>query len=68
MDLDRKDSKYWKLGMFYFNPQDKETFVPKRTGFGVTMNFAKSIPLLVFIGAIVLLSVGIIISFIVKCI
>lgn len=31
---------YWKWGIFYFNPDDPALFVPKRHGFGYTLNFA----------------------------
>jgi uncharacterized membrane protein len=30
----------WKLGMFYFNPDDPALFVEKRVGIGYTINFA----------------------------
>jgi uncharacterized membrane protein len=30
----------WKLGMFYFNPDDPALFVEKRIGIGYTVNFA----------------------------
>lgn len=32
---------YYKLGIFYFNPKDSRVFVPKRFGWGWTLNFAK---------------------------
>jgi len=31
---------HWRLGIFYFNSQDRRLFVPKRRGFGWTLNFA----------------------------
>lgn len=31
----------WKLGLFYFNPDDAALFVEKRIGFGYTLNFAR---------------------------
>lgn len=31
----------WKLGMFYFNPQDPAIFVEKRMGYGWTINHAR---------------------------
>ena len=30
----------WKLGVFYFNPEDSSLLVPKRSGLGYTLNFA----------------------------
>ena len=32
--------KHWKLGVFYWNPADPSTIVPKRFGTGYTFNFA----------------------------
>lgn len=40
-DHDDTDSSNWKLGMLYFNPDDKKIFVPKRYGIGWTVNFAR---------------------------
>jgi uncharacterized membrane protein len=34
------DGTCWKLGMFYFNPDDSALFVEKRIGIGYTINFA----------------------------
>jgi len=45
----------WKLGIFYFNPEDKRFLVPKRFGIGWTFNFGKwysYAAILVLIGAI----------------
>ncbi len=33
--------KHWKLKVFYFNRDDSRVFVPKRFGYGWTLNFAK---------------------------
>ena len=35
------ESEGWKLGVFYYNPDDKRMFLPKRTGLGMTINFAR---------------------------
>lgn len=32
---------YWKLGIFYWNPDDSNLFLPKRFGVGWTVNFAR---------------------------
>ena len=32
--------KYWKLGMFYFNPNDRHIMVENRTAMGTTVNLA----------------------------
>jgi uncharacterized membrane protein len=44
------DTNNWKLGIFYYNTEDKRLFVPKRNpAFGLTLNFAnpKSVLLLI---------------------
>jgi uncharacterized membrane protein len=38
-EIDRKDDQCWKLGLFYYNPQDPAMFVEKRFGIGWTINF-----------------------------
>jgi uncharacterized membrane protein len=36
-----RDNKYWKWGVFYYNPEDKRIFPPKRNPrMGWTVNFA----------------------------
>jgi uncharacterized membrane protein len=47
MSIDRADKKYWKLGVFYFNNEDKALFVPKRFGIGTTFNFAHPISFII---------------------
>lgn len=45
------DMKYWKFGLFYYNPNNPDLFVEKRVGIGQTFNFAhrKAYYLLFFI-------------------
>ncbi len=43
------DSNNWKLGFVYYNKADKRLFLPKRAGFGYTLNFANRITYLYFI-------------------
>jgi hypothetical protein len=38
---DRTPDRYWKLGVFYFNPDDSAIVVEKRFGLGYSMNFAR---------------------------
>ena len=38
---DRTPDAYWKLGIFYFNPDDSAIFVEKRFGLGYSLNFAR---------------------------
>lgn len=35
------DGRFWKAGLFYFNPEDSALMVPKRQGFGYTLNFGR---------------------------
>lgn len=35
----RNDERYWLGGLFYYNPDDPNPLVPKRFGFGWTVNF-----------------------------
>lgn len=38
--FDRRDSRYWFAGVFYYNPDDPDAIVPKRFGLGWTINVA----------------------------
>jgi uncharacterized membrane protein len=51
---DRTLDRYWKLGIFYFNPDDSAIFVEKRFGLGYSLNFAR--PTTWFIMALLLLA------------
>ncbi len=47
----QKEKSPWKIGIFYFNPQDKRIFPPKRfPGIGWTINFGYWPSILVFVG------------------
>lgn len=39
--INRDDDKHWKLGLFYYNPDDPAIFVEKRFGIGWTVNLAR---------------------------
>ncbi len=39
-EAERLDPSNWYLGVFYYNPDDPNAFVPKRFGLGWTINFA----------------------------
>ncbi len=44
-----KDPNNWKLGIFYFNKEDKRIFPPKKfKSFGWTVNFANPLSIGVF--------------------
>ena len=58
-----KNNANYTLGVFYYNPNDPRVSVPKRWGYGSTLNFARAgsylilaIPFL--IGAAIVASVG----------
>lgn len=45
-----QDPDNWKLGIFYFNKEDKRVFPPKRKAqFGWTVNFANPLSVLAII-------------------
>nr|WP_026770965.1 DUF5808 domain-containing protein [Sediminibacillus terrae] len=56
--IDRDDDRHWKLGQFYFNPEDPALFLEKRFGVGWTINFARPLAWTVLI-VIILLAVAI---------
>lgn len=43
------ESECWKMGVFYYNPDDKRIFLPKRTGLGFTLNFAQPLSIILTI-------------------
>lgn len=46
----RKDPNNWKMGMFYYNKEDKRIFPPKRIAWmGFTVNFANRNSVLFFV-------------------
>ncbi|MDR2715844.1 MAG: DUF5808 domain-containing protein, partial [Coriobacteriaceae bacterium] len=40
-NLPADDDRYWKLGVFYYNPDDPSLFLLERFGIGWTVNFAR---------------------------
>ena len=42
------DSRHWKLGVFYYNPDDPSESVERRNGIGSTINFASKVGRLIF--------------------
>jgi len=43
------DNVYWKLGLFYYNPEDPSLFIPKRMGIGWTLNFGHPVSFILLI-------------------
>ncbi|HEX2868518.1 MAG TPA: DUF5808 domain-containing protein [Ignavibacteriales bacterium] len=49
------EAKSWYLWGFYFNPKDSRMFLPKRSGLGITINFANPWAVAILIVLIVLI-------------
>ena len=60
-ELLQDDDEHWKLGVFYFNPDDASAFLPERFGIGWTMNFARPVAWAVLLGGAVL-TVGFVVA------
>jgi uncharacterized membrane protein len=54
------EPKNWKWGIFYFNPDDPRSMVPKSVGIGWTFNFAHPISKIVFGGLLCLVIICVI--------
>lgn len=53
-----EDNSLWKLGgTIYFNPNDPSIFVPKRAGFGTTINFGNKIAVIIFVIFIIVITI-----------
>jgi len=49
-----KDPNNWKLGIFYYNPEDKRILPPKKTAWmGWTVNFANLKSVVLFLGILI---------------
>jgi uncharacterized membrane protein len=57
------ESECWKWGGFYYNPQDKRIFLPKRSGLGLTLNFAHPISTVIMILVVVIIIISAVYSF-----
>ncbi|MEG0152060.1 MAG: hypothetical protein RR744_02605 [Cellulosilyticaceae bacterium] len=56
--VNRDDDIFYKMGMFYYNPNDPSNIVPKRVGAGVDFNYGKvgiRIGSFIFIGIITII-------------
>jgi len=58
--INRDDDKYWKLGDFYYNPDDPALFVEKRVGIGWDFNYARPAAKIIM-GFIAILIIGVIV-------
>tara|TARA_R110000868_G_scaffold14457_2_gene67338 strand:+ start:5821 stop:6051 length:231 start_codon:yes stop_codon:yes gene_type:complete len=51
-----KDPNNWKLGVFYYNKEDKRILPPKRMAWaGWTVNFANTVSVAIFILTIIII-------------
>ncbi len=50
--IHRDEDRYWKLGIFYFNPEDPALWVEKRFGSGWTVNLARPLGWIIILGII----------------
>ena len=57
------DDEHWKLGVFYWNPQDASLFLPERFGIGWTMNWARPAAWAIVVGGIVFTAVFMAVAF-----
>jgi uncharacterized membrane protein len=55
LDAWHNDTANWKLGILYYNKQDKRLFPPKRIGCGWTANFANPFSIISLLVLIVLI-------------
>lgn len=60
------ESNYWKWGVIYYNPNDKRIFLPKRTGLGITFNFAQPISIIITASLMIIIIVTIIVNIFAK--
>jgi len=54
------EEEYWKWGFIYYNPTDPKVFLPKRSGLGYTLNFAKPISIILILSVIIVIVLSII--------
>ena len=56
LDKWHKDPNNWKLGLIYYNKEDKRTFPPRKYGWtGWTVNFANPTSIIVTVFVIILI-------------
>ena len=52
--VNRDDDRLYRLGIFYYNPDDPAVLAPKRFGIGWTLNMARPVAWLVLLGGFLL--------------
>jgi len=58
----RDDDIYWKLGLFYYNPDDPSIFIEKRFGIGWTNNWSRPISWILTFGLLAFITGFIVLS------
>lgn len=56
-EIDRDNDEHWKLGQFYFNPEDPAVFIEKRFGIGWTINFGSKKGI-IYMGVLLIFIIG----------
>ncbi|WP_183575395.1 DUF5808 domain-containing protein [Mucilaginibacter sp. X5P1] len=56
-EFDKNNYELWKWGIFYYNPNDPNVMVEKRSGLGWTFNFGHNVSLIIM-GVILLTIIG----------
>jgi uncharacterized membrane protein len=51
--INSNDDHHWKLGAFYYNPEDPALFLVKRFGIGWTLNFGHRISWIILLGLLI---------------
>lgn len=54
------EEDHWKWGFIYYNRDDKRIFLPKRTGLGITFNFAQPVSIILKVAILIVFLVIII--------
>ncbi len=55
VEADFNDPKFWKWSVFYYNPHDKNRWVPRREGLGLCPNYAHKDIYLILGGTLLIL-------------
>lgn len=62
--IDRDDDRFWKWGMFYYNPDDPSLHVEKRFGIGWTINFGRPAGMAIIIVILIIILASLILPLI----
>ena len=47
----------WRLGFIYYNPDDSRLILPKRTGLGITFNFARPASIVITVAILLIIAI-----------